>query len=71
MEAKFKIGTIYKTRGKAPRTCTVIDILKTYNNVGELVSIRYVSTHEFLGKTIKDSDVVEITIVMGLIKEGV
>ena len=67
-EAKFKIGTTYKTRGKAPRLCTIIDILKTYNNAGELVSIRYVSTHTFLGQTVTNNDVVETTVVMGLVK---
>lgn len=64
---RFNIGTQFKTRGKHPRLCTVTDILKTYNSAEELVSIRYVATHEFMGQTVTDRDVVETTIAMGLI----
>ncbi len=67
-EVRFPIGTQFKTRGKHPKICTVIDILKTYNNSDELVSIRYVATHEFLGQLVKNYDVVDTTIAMGLIK---
>ncbi len=66
-EAKFQIGQKFTTRGKAPRTCTVTDILKTYNSKGELVQIRYVATHEFMGQTVTNYDVVETSIQMGLI----
>lgn len=65
---RFSIGQQFKTRGKQPRTCTVTDILKTYNSKGELVRVRYVATHEFAGQVITDSDVVETTIAMGEIK---
>lgn len=64
---KFEIGQTYKTRGKAPKICTVTDILKTYNSKGDLVNIRYVSTHKFLGQTVKNYDVLETTIAMGVI----
>ena len=63
----YAIGTQFKTRGKCPRVCTVVDILKTYNSAGELVKIRYVATHEFSGQTVTDSDVVAATIAMGKI----
>lgn len=66
LEIEFKIGTVYKTRGKSPRICTVVDILKTYNHLGELVSIRYVSTHECLGQLVFNYDVVATTIKMGI-----
>ena len=66
--ARFAIGTMFETRHKRPKLCTVVDILTTYNNAGELVSIRYVATHEVLGQTVIDRDVVETTIAMGLIK---
>lgn len=69
MDAKFPIGTRYKTRGKTKHLCTVTDILKTYNNAGELVKTRYVSTHEFLAQEITDHDVLETTIAMGLISD--
>jgi hypothetical protein len=65
MEPKYAIGTQFKTRGKAPRTCTVVDIYRTYNSNGELVKVRYVATHEFMGQTVTDYDVVETTIVRG------
>lgn len=67
MKPKYKIGAKYKTRGKVPRLCTVVDILFTYNNDNELVKIRYVSEHDFMGQKIKDFDVVETTITMGLV----
>lgn len=65
--AKYPIGTQYLTRGKNPKLCTVMDILKTYNSAGELVSTRYVSQHVFLGQVVTNNDVVETTIAMGLI----
>jgi len=65
----FKIGTRYKTRGKNPKECIIIDIWKTYNSAGELVNTRYISTHDFLGQMVTNYDVVETTILMGLIKE--
>lgn len=46
--------------------CTVVDIYKTYNGANELVKIRYVATHEFMGQTITDYDVIETTIARGL-----
>ena len=67
MTPKFKIGTKFRTMGKAPRLCTVVDIHSTYNVNGELVKIRYVAEHEFIGQTIRDSDVVETTIARGLV----
>jgi hypothetical protein len=61
------IGTTYKTRGKHPKTCTVTDILRTYNNAGECVQVRYIATHDFLGQVVTDRDVIHTTIAMGLI----
>lgn len=65
---EYQIGTMFKTRGKAPRLCTVVDILKTYNSKGELFKTRYVATHEFCGQIVTDYDVVPTTIAMGEIK---
>lgn len=64
-EPRFSIGTQYLTRGKHPRLCTVTDVLRTYNSAGELVRLRYVATHEFMGQTLTDSDVCDTTIAMG------
>lgn len=64
---EYPIGTQFKTRGKAPKLCTVVDILKTYNNANELVKVRYVATHPFMGQNVTDYDVPATTIAMGLV----
>jgi len=66
-EPRFQIGQQFKTRGKHPRLCTIIDVLKTYNSKGKMVRLRYVAAHEFMGQIITDSDVVETTVAMGAI----
>lgn len=66
----YPIGTKFKTGGKAPRLCTVTDILKTYNSAGELVKTRYVAVHEFCGQQVADADVCAVTIARGLIGEA-
>jgi hypothetical protein len=66
--SKNLIGVKYKTRGKHPRLCTVVDKLETYNSKGELVKTRYVSEHTFLGQTVTDRDVLDITILRGEIE---
>lgn len=63
----YAIGTQFMTRGKAPKLCTVVDILRTYNNSHELVKIRYVATHPFMGQAVTDYDVPATTIAMGLL----
>jgi hypothetical protein len=68
-QPRFAIGTKYKTQGKHGRECTVTDILRTYNAAGDLVSIRYVSTHQFCGQAVTDRDVVDTTIARGLISQ--
>ena len=65
----IKIGTKYKTSGKHPKIAQVVDILKTYNNLGELVSTRYVTSHEFLGQEVKEYNVCAVTIQRGHIGE--
>lgn len=64
---RFTIGQQFVTRGHAPRLCTVTEILRTYNSRGDLVKVRYVATHTFMGETLVDHDVVETTIAMGFI----
>jgi len=68
-DARFPIGTQFSTRGKAPRICTVTDILKTYNSAGVLVAIRYVATHEYCGQFVTESNILDTTIAMGLFGE--
>jgi len=65
---RFKIGQRFNTSGKYPRQCTVVDILRTYNSAGALVSVRYVAEHEFLGQKILDNNVLETTIAKGLVE---
>lgn len=67
LEQRFQIGQQFKTRGKVPRLCTVVDVLRTFNSANELVSLRYVATHEFMGQTMTDRDVCDTTIAMGRI----
>lgn len=62
----FPIGTRYVTRGRAPRECEVVDVLKTYNSAGDLVKVRYVSRHMLMGREIIDHDVPGTTIKMGI-----
>lgn len=63
---KYPIGTRFKTRGKHPRDCVVTDYRFTYNAKGELVKMRYVTAHDFMGQVLEDTDVAETTIAMGL-----
>jgi len=64
----YAIGTQFKTRGKSPKLCTVVDVLKTYNAAGALVQTRYVAEHQFMGQTVTDRDVCDTTIAMGYIE---
>jgi hypothetical protein len=61
------IGRKFKTRGKHPRECTIIDVLRTYNSANELVQVRYIATHMLGAQTITDRDVCTATISMGLL----
>jgi hypothetical protein len=64
---RFAIGQQFYTRGKVRQLCTIVDILSTYNASGELVRIRYIATHEFLGQIVTNYDVADSTVAMGLI----
>jgi hypothetical protein len=66
-EPAFAIGQKFMTRGKHPRFCQVIDILRTFNHAGELVKITYVANHACMGQIVTDYDVCETTIRMGII----
>lgn len=64
---RFPVGTRFRTSGRYPRECVVIDYLVTRNLAGAIVATRYVATHEFAGQTVTDSDVIETTIARGLL----
>lgn len=68
MTTEYPIGTQYRSSGREPRLCTVVDVWKTYNHAGELVSTRYVSTHPFMGQQVTERDVVAVTIAKGLVQ---
>lgn len=61
---EIEIGTQWQARGKRKDLCTVIDILKTYNNAGELVKTEYKSTHDLCGQKVSHIDC-SVTITMG------
>lgn len=63
---KIEIGTKYTNR--KGQECEVIDILKTFNSKDELVSVRYVTTHQFMGQSVLDGNVVATTILRALEK---
>jgi hypothetical protein len=70
LQARYKPGTVFKTGGKHPHECTVTDVLTTRNLAGEIVDIRYVATHQFLGQTVADRHVCDVTIARGLVSEA-
>lgn len=52
----IEIGTRFRQDGRRfARICTVVDILKTYNHKGELVTIRYLAEHEIMGQMVRDN----------------
>lgn len=66
---RFAIGQKFIDRGptgKHPRECTVTDILTTTNSKGDVVRIRYVATHTFLGGLVTNHDVLETTIARNI-----
>lgn len=64
---RYPIGTMFRPIGRHSKVCTVTDFLRTYNSRGDMVRVRYVAQHQFLGQTITDHDVAEATIARGFI----
>jgi hypothetical protein len=68
---RFKIGTVYKLpRNKHGLVCTIVDIHTTTNAAGDIVRVRYVTSHEFCGQTVFDYDVCDTTIARSLFAAG-
>jgi len=64
---KYSIGQKYTVkRPKYTRHYKVVDILTTTNSIGEVVKMRYVAQHVFMGQVVTDYDVVETTIARAL-----
>ena len=67
---KYPIGTkfIRRSNRKHKLVETVTDYLETRSVVtGDLISSRYVATHEFCGQTVSDRDIPATSIAMGQI----
>lgn len=63
------IGTKYISRGKRKNVCTVIDILTTYNSKSEVVSVKYLCEHDFMGQTVRHEEL-STTIMIALSQNG-
>lgn len=59
--ADYPVGTVYHDRNN--RVCTIVDRLTTTNLAGEVVRVRYVATHEFMGQTVTDRDVTPLEVM--------
>ena len=68
MKHKFEIGQKFSPIGKNRSTWTITDLLTTKNAAGETVGIRYVATHEFMGRIVTDKNVIETTIERGFLQ---
>ena len=65
----IEIGTKFIRIGsKNGRVETVVDVWTTRDMAGEVVCVRYVCEHEFLGQKITDIDVCATTILRGVVK---
>lgn len=68
---RFAIGTTFKRRGVVKMydsIGTVTDVQFTFDTSGKYVKTRYVATHEKMGQTITERDIVETTIARNLIQ---
>ena len=63
----YPLGTVFKN---GAHECTVLDILRTYNSGCEMVQIRYVAGHKFLGQFVRNNDIAAVTIAKGFIAIG-
>jgi len=49
---KYPVGTVFYTRGKHPRRCTVTDVWTTTNLAGDVVKVEYVAVYELIGQNV-------------------
>lgn len=59
---KYPVGTKYVKNNKRKDVCTVVDFHTTTNMAGEVIRMRYVTSHAFMGQTVLDHDVPETEI---------
>lgn len=72
-DPRFPVGTVYHVirhsrpgRPMEVETHTIIDILTTRNEAGEVVERRYVTEHEFCGRMVCDQTVTETSIAKSI-----
>lgn len=66
---KFLPGTTFIPVGRKDRGIhTVMDVLTTTDLKGDVVQVRYVATHQLMGQPVTDRNVVEPTILRGLVQ---
>jgi hypothetical protein len=64
---QYKIGLTFNSyRNKHPRPETIVDILTTRNEAGEVVKIRYATEHEFMGQIVSRNDVLGVEIARSI-----
>ena len=67
----YSIGTKFIRRGTKRRDVeTIVDIHTTYNSKNEVVSVKYVTEHVFMGQKVINQDVPAATIARGHIFQG-
>ena len=70
MKLQFRLGTQFIRRNSKRNDIeTVVDILVTRNTKDEVVAVRYVCEHDFMGQIVTDSDVPASTIARGYIEQ--
>ncbi len=63
MIPRFRIGQKFKRQRKHAKIETIVDIFTTTSKqTGEIVKIRYVASHDFLGQQVLDYSVLDTTI---------
>ncbi len=65
---KHAIGTQYLPKAKHPRVCTITDFFTVTNKAGEVVKTYYESEHEFMGQIVKNREVCNATVDMGVFR---
>ena len=72
IEPRFEIGQRFIRRGTERQDIeTITDIIRHVNTAGEVIKLRYQTTHLFCGQMVKNSDVSDTTIAMGLAQNGI
>ena len=64
---QISIGTKFKTAGKHPRLCEVVEIHTTRDSCGGLVKVEYVARHEIAGTPVIEHGIPAATIIRGMI----